>query len=109
MERYSVRISELANRDLRGIAAYITTQYSAPLAAAKKAKRLKEAINRKLSFMPQKYRQVNHYYLASKGYRRMNVENYIAFFTVDAGRKIVWVERVIHDARDWPRVLLEEA
>ena len=93
---------------MRNASNYIATQYLAPIAAAKKVKRLKETIQNKLSFMPQKYRLVNDNYLASIRYRMMNVENYIAFFSIDANKKVVWVERIIHSKRDWKRLLPEE-
>jgi plasmid stabilization system protein ParE len=108
MEQYRVKLSIKAYRDLRNASNYIATQYLAPIAAAKKVKRLKETIQNKLSFMPQKYRLVNDNYLASIGYRMMNVENYIAFFSIDANKKVVWVERIIHSKRDWKRLLPEE-
>jgi hypothetical protein len=38
----------------------------------------------------------------------MNVENYIVFFSVEENKKVVWVERVIHGARDRKRLLPEE-
>jgi len=108
MVQYRVRLSTQANKDLRGIAHYIATQYLAPVTAAKKAKRIKETIQRKLSFMPQKFRLVHDPYLTSKGYHLMNVENYTAFFVISEKRKSVRVMRIIHGARDWKRILSEE-
>jgi len=35
----------------------------------------------------------------------MNVENYIAFFSVDENKMVVWVERIVHSKRDWQRIL----
>ena len=105
MEQYRVKLSIKAYRDLRNASNYIAIQYSAPIAAAKKVKRLKDTIVSKLSFMPQKYRLVNDTYLASLKYRMMNVENYIAFFSVDENKMVVWVERIVHSKRDWQRLL----
>ena len=108
MENYKVIPTKSAENDLEGIYLYIATQALMPIAAAKKVKRLKDSIVKKLSFMPQKYRLVNDSYLASIRYRMMNVENYIVFFSVEENEKVVWVERVIHGARDWKRLLPEE-
>jgi len=109
MERYRVCLSRKAYNDLRGIANYITTEYLAPVTAAKKAKRIKETIQRRLSLMPQKYRLADGGYLASKGYRRMNVEKYAAFFIILEKRKLVRVIRIIHGAREWKRALAEDS
>ena len=108
MENYKVIPTKSAENDLEGIYLYIATQALMPIAAVKKVKRLKDSIVKKLSFMPQKYRLVNDSYLASIRYRMMNVENYIVFFSVEENKKVVWVERVIHGARDWKRLLPEE-
>ena len=105
MEQYKVRLSKKAYNDLRGITNYISTVYLAPTTAAKKAKRIKETIQNKLSFMPQKYRLANDKYLTSKGYHRMNVENYTAFFVIIEKRKTVRVMRIIHSKREWQRLL----
>ena len=91
--------------DLRDAANYISTRLFAPISADRKVKRIREALGGRLSFMPEKYRLVDAPRLASKGYRMMNVENYIAFFTIDEDNSIVWVERIIHGKRDWKHIL----
>jgi len=108
MVQYKVPLSNAAENDLRNIAEYITLQYFAPIAAAKKVRHLKETIVNRLSFMPQKYRLVDNDVWASIGLRRMNVENYIVFFIVNPKKNIVNVARIIHGKRDWEHVLSEE-
>jgi len=107
MEQYRVIFSKAARKELRDAADYITTQLLAPIPALKKVKRIRETIYNKLSFMPQKYRLVDNDVLASFGIRRMNVENYIAFFVVDEEKNTVNVTRIIHSKRSWQNVLLE--
>ena len=93
---------------MRNVTNYISTVYLAPTTAVKKAKRIKETIQNKLSFMPQKYRFVDDRKFASRGMRKMNVENYIAFFVINEKLNTVKVIRIIHSKRDWKRLLPEE-
>jgi len=108
MERYRVILSKSARKDLRDTANYIATQLFAPIAASRKVKRIRKTLDKKLAFMPQKYRLINDNYLASKGYHLMNIENYIAFFVIDEETKTVRVRRIIHGARDWKPILSDE-
>ena len=108
MERYRVSFANRTGDDLRDVALYIATRLSAPRAAAKKVKTIRETISRNLSFMPQKYRLIDNHYLASMGLRMMNVESRIAFFSIDEKTKTVIVRRIIHSRRDWLTILLED-
>jgi plasmid stabilization system protein ParE len=58
--------------------------------------------------MPQKYRLINDRYFASRGMRKMNVENYIAFFVINEKLNTVKVVRIFHSKRDWERLLPEQ-
>ena len=43
--------------------------------------------------------------LAQKGYRKLIVQNYIAFYIVSHERKTVTVYRVLHGRRQWEALL----
>jgi plasmid stabilization system protein ParE len=104
MARYKVDVSEPAENDLRDIVRYISAQLSAPITATKMMDAIEEAIGG-LTDMPQKCPPVTDERLASMGYRKIVVKNYIAFFTINENSKIVDVERILYGRRDWLRIL----
>ena len=55
--------------------------------------------------MPQKCPLVRDERLASIGYRKLLVKNYVVFFTIDEKAKVVDVERILYARRDWLRIL----
>ena len=104
MARYRVDVSEPAESDLRDIIRYISAQLSAPMTATKMIDVIEEAIAG-LADMPQKCPPVTNERLASMGYRKLVVKNYIAFFTIDEKSKVVDIERILYARRDWHRIL----
>lgn len=104
MASYRVVVSELAEKDFRDIVRYISAQLFAPISAMKMMGLLEEALQG-LSDMPQKYPTVTDERLASMGYRKLLVKNYIAFFSIDESEKVVNVERILYARRDWMRLL----
>ena len=104
MAKYRVDVSEPAENDLRDIVRYISAQLSAPTTALKMINTLEDAIA-SLADMPQKCSLVTDDRLASMGYRKLVVKNYIAFFTIDEQSKIVDIERILYARRDWLRIL----
>ncbi len=104
MARYRVDVSDPAESDLRDIIRYISAQLSAPMTATKMIDVIEEAIAG-LADMPQKCPPITDERLASMGYRKLVVKNYIAFFTIDEKSKVVDVERILYARRDWRRIL----
>ena len=104
MAKYRVDISEPAQEDLRDIARYISAQLSAPVTAIKMMETIEEALL-KLADMPHGYPLLRDDRLASMGYRRVDVKNYTAFFTVNEKEKVVDVERILYARRDWGNLL----
>ena len=104
MAGYRVEVSQPAEEDLRDIVRYISSQLSAPITAVKMMETIEEALS-KLSNMPHSYPIVRDDRLASMGYRRVDVKNYTAFFTIDEKKKVVDVERVLYARRDWASLL----
>lgn len=100
MEIYRVDISAPAEKDLRDIAKYISSQLSAPLTAMKMLEAIEEAIEG-LSVMPQSRPPVIDERLFALGYHKLIVKNYIVFFSINAIEKVVDVERILHARRDW--------
>jgi addiction module RelE/StbE family toxin len=104
MTKYRVDISEPAEDDLRDIVRYIAAQLYAPLTALKMMEFIDESIQ-KLSEMPHSYPLVRDKRLASMGYRQMNIKNYIAFYTINEKEKVVDVERILYNRRNWVHIL----
>lgn len=104
MAKYRVNVSEPAENDLRDIICYISAQLSAPTTALKMINTLEDAIA-SLADMPQKCSLVTDDRLASMGYRKLVVKNYITFFTIDEQSKTVDIERILYARRDWLRIL----
>jgi len=104
MVKYRVDISEPAENDLRDIVRYISAQLDAPITALNMMDAIEAAIGGFVD-MPQKYPQVTDERLATMGYRKLLVKNYIVFFTIDEKNKVVDVERILYARRDWFRIL----
>jgi plasmid stabilization system protein ParE len=104
MVKYSVDISEPAEEDLRDIVRYISSQLSAPMTAIKMMEAFEEALS-KLSELPHGYPVLRDDRLASMGYRRVDIKNYTAFFTINEKDKVVDVERILYARRDWANLL----
>ena len=104
MGRYRVYVSEPAEKDLRDIVRYISSQLLAPITAMKMMETIEEELS-KLSEMPCRYPVVRDDRLASMGYRRLDIKNYTAFFTVNEKEKAVDIERILYARRDWANLL----
>jgi plasmid stabilization system protein ParE len=104
MAKYNIDISEPAENDLRDIVLYIFTQLSAPTSAIKIMNEIEEAIQA-LSDMPQRCPLLTDERLASIGYRKLIVKNYIVFFTINETTKVVDIVRILYARRDWQHIL----
>jgi len=104
MATYSIEISEPAENDLRDMIRYISSQLSSPMTAINMMDTIEEALLG-LSEMPQKYPAVRDDRLASMGYRKLLIKNYVAFLSIDEQVKVINVERILYARRDWLRIL----
>ena len=96
---FDVRISEQADRDLRGIYEYIAFELLAPENAAGQLDRLENAIS-KLDHMPDKFRRYDREPWKSRGLRVFPVDNYLVFYIPNEETRIVTVIRVMYGGRD---------
>jgi len=104
MVKYRVDVSDPAEEDIRDILRYISSQLSAPITALKMVDTIESALT-KLANMPESHPLVRDDRLTSMGYRRLEVKNYTAFFTINEKEKIVDVERILYARRDWANLL----
>lgn len=102
--RYRIDISEPAENDLREIVRYISAQLSAPMTAMEMLEAMEQAIV-SLEEMPHRASVVADERLASIGYRKLIVKNYIIFFSIDEKAKVVDVERILYGRRNWQAIL----
>jgi len=104
MVTYKIDVSEPAEEDLRDILRYISSQLSASATAMKMMDTIEETLT-KLEYMPERYPLVRDERLATMGYRRLDIKNYTAFFTINKKDKIVDIERILYAKRDWAILL----
>lgn len=104
METYRVDVSEPAEHDLKNIVRYISSQLSAPISALHMMDLLEKAML-SLSNIPHRCSFVTDKRLSQLGYRTLVVKNYVIFFSIDEKNKIVDIERILYQRRDWLRIL----
>ena len=104
MKRYSVVVTETAERDLAGIVGYLSENLSNPGAALGVLDEFEHLID-SLEELPHAHATVRDEMLALAGYRWAPVGSYMAFFTVDEDAAIVNIERVLHGTRNWREIV----
>jgi len=104
---YRLRFSKLYREDVDSSYNYIKDKLEAPMAADNLIKEILEKIyiiKENPNFRP----LVQDKYLASLGYRAINVKNYIMFYIISNDNKYVNVIRFLYKKRNWMNVLREE-
>lgn len=101
---YSVNLTASAEQDLLNIYIYISETLREPKTAAELHKRLKNRIN-SLSYMPERRAVADESPYKENGVRMLPVENYTAFYVVNAETETVSILSVIYNRREWRRLL----
>ena len=101
---YEVFITETAFKDLADIAFYVSDALQEPDISKKLIATIKEGVF-SLENLPNRNALVTDKYLASKGYRKLLVENYLVFYIVSDDEKMVYVSRVLYAKRNWMDLL----
>ncbi len=104
MRTYDVYIERSAERDLRGILRYITETLKEPQAARRIFSSVRTEIFLLRQF-PARHSITNAEPYSSQGVRKMPVENYTVFYTIDENARRVNVFRVLYNRRDWENLL----
>ena len=99
-ERYDVKLSIRAKKDLMSIVSYIKDELKEPNIAKKYAKILKTEIE-SLEYFPQKYSIIDNERIKDLNMRKHIIKNYIAFYRINEEKKTVNVDRIIYGASDW--------
>ena len=102
--QYRIRYSPAALDDLKDIYAHIATVLRAPENASKQIHRINEEIC-SLDFMPCRYEQVDWEPWKSMGMRKVPVNHFVVFYTVDQKLMMVTVIRIVYGGRDLRYIL----
>ena len=105
MGEFRINITELAKKDILGIADYIENNLLEPSIAVKTTEAILDAILT-LEDMPARVCLVNDERLARKQVRGLYVKNYTVFFRIDEIVKTVDIIHVMYSRRDWATLLL---
>jgi plasmid stabilization system protein ParE len=97
--KYRVTYLDEARQDMKDIAVYLSQFY--PGTARNFASKLKKQV-RGLKDMPYTYQA----YEDDPYFRRMVVDDYLLFYSVDEERHLVDIHRIFHASRDVSRQLL---
>lgn len=99
MDKYKVKVTPRAYRDLDEIFNYIALEKLAPENAQGQTDRIWEAL-KTLDTMPQSRqdRQTGRY--AGKGYKQLLIDNYVAIFRIDEEQKFVVVLTIQYQGRN---------
>lgn len=98
MDKYKVKISPRAIRELDSIYAYIANDKLAPENARGQVERIKRAILT-LEKLPQSHQERSEGRYAGKGYRQLLMDHYIAVFRIDEAGKTVYVITIQYQGR----------
>ena len=101
---YRVKLTPKAREDLDKIYSYITGELYAPEAANSLLEKIEAGIMR-LSDFPFACSPVEDEFLRGKGYRKLIIDNYIAFYIVNEEEKQVVVMRVLYGRRKYQDIL----
>jgi plasmid stabilization system protein ParE len=104
---YRFRFSKLYRMDVDSCYNYIKDKLEAPMAANNLIKEILEKLN-KIKGNPNIRPLVQDKYLASLGYRLINVKNYAIFYIVDNDSKHVKIIRFLYNKRNWVNILKEK-
>lgn len=102
--KYSLKFTPKASEDLEQIYSYITGTLLAELAADNLLERIESSIMKLRSF-PYSGSFVLDEPLKNRGYRKLIIDNYIAFYLVNEQEKQVVVMRIIYGAQNYQGLL----
>lgn len=101
---YNVQFLPIARDDLVEITEYISSELGSPDAAIRLAEKIVSTAD-SLSDFPYAYPVYVPVRPTFFEYRKIFVENYLIFYTVDEASKTVTVMRIIYARRDYGRII----
>ena len=100
MKAYIVLIAEKAKNDMYEITRYISEDLLNAVAASRVLQKFEDAIAG-LSNMPERHEKVRDEWAQSRQIRKLLVDNYIIFYTIEESEVKVNVIRILYMRRDW--------
>ena len=103
---YRLRFSKLYKKDVDSSFNYIKDTLEAPMAAENLIKEILEKLI-KIKENPNIRSLVQDKYLASLGFRSINVKNYMIFYVIGSDNKHIKIVRFLYNKRNWKNILRE--
>ena len=103
-KRYSLKFTQKAYKDLDGIFSYISETLSNQTAAENLIDRIEQSMLRLKDF-PYSCSYVSDVHLRAKGYRKLIIDNFIAFYLVDERQNHVIIMRILYGAMKYQDLL----
>lgn len=107
MKKYIVEISETAEQDLENIISYLKYSLAGDIIADKYKILFKQEL-KNLENIAESMPILDENLTGHKNIRKVNVRNYIIFYTVDEENFRALVLRIGHAFMDWEKYLKEE-
>lgn len=101
---YKLQFLPVAKNDLQGIAVYIADELDAPQTALRLTEKIVKSTER-LSEFPYSCPVYTPIRPLKPEYRKLRVENYLVFYTVDENEKTITVMRIIYAKRDFEKLV----
>ncbi|HZK43990.1 MAG TPA: type II toxin-antitoxin system RelE/ParE family toxin [Syntrophomonadaceae bacterium] len=101
---YTIKMTPKAVTDLDNLYSYISEELFAPNPAMHILERIEKGIMN-LKVFPFSCNYVADEFLRSKGYRKLIIDNYIAFYLVDKEKKQVIIMRVLYGKQKYENLL----
>lgn len=99
LDKYKVKITPKAIRELDDIYEYIANEKLAPENAKGQIDRIKKAVL-SLDTFPQSHQERNEGRYAGKGYRQLLIDNYIVIFRIEETSKTVYLITIQYQGRN---------
>ena len=97
-------LSIQTKEDYKNIIRYIKYKLLEPNIAERYAELIKNEINT-LKYNPQKFAIIDYDMIKKYKFRKLIINNYIAFYRINEDKKMVNVERILYGATDWKNKL----
>lgn len=103
-DTHTVRYAPEALDDLRGIYTYIAFTLQAPGTAQKQVNRIRKGV-RALGFLPLRHPVVDWEPWQSMGMRKVPIDHFVVYYTVEDTPPTVTVIRIVYGGRDRANLL----
>ena len=107
MKKYKIRISETAMQDLENIISYLKYDLAGDIISDKYKLLFKQELKR-LEDIAESMPILDESLTGHKNIRKINVRNYIIFYTIDEKNSEAFVVRIGHAFMDWEKYLKDK-